>query len=450
MTQHLPTVGRAALLGLTTGARSFSGLAAQVAVTPELADRQPERTLGRPAREGASSGWSPLGELVGDKLPTTPSRLTPTVLASRLCCSPPATAVLVARAEDERGAGAARADGARAGARPRRRSRPGTGRRRCPRPPRTSPCPWRWRPAWSSAFFGYALAAAGRRGWSGGTGPAPCLEDAGRPDRWPRWRPGPETGRPSARHSRRMADGQPLPLDLGSRPEEIRHVVRRPQPSSLFELQFPQSVGIYNTYDEAQRAVDYLADEKFEVQNLAIVGTDLKSVERVLGRRNWGTVVAQGVQSGLSTGLLVALVLLIFSPPDGELPRAVLRRAGHRHRARGSASPPSATRSAAAAATSPRSARPSPPSTRSSASTRSPRRPARCCSTCPAPAPPRSSRPSSGTRTTAQRYAARSRPTSGAGRRTAREGRSSAYSQRLRLNPAYRPTMISAIRPRTM
>ena len=58
----------------------------------------------------------------------------------------------------------------------------------------------------------------------------------------------------------------------------------RPQPSSLFELQFPQSVGIYNTYDEAQRAVDYLADEKFEVQNLAIVGTDLKSVERVLGK----------------------------------------------------------------------------------------------------------------------------------------------------------------------
>jgi hypothetical protein len=88
----------------------------------------------------------------------------------------------------------------------------------------------------------------------------------------------------------------------------------RPQPSSLFELQFPQSVGIYNTYDDAQRAVDYLADEKFEVQNLAIVGTDLKSVERVLGRRNWGTVIAGGVQSGLSTGLLVALVLLIFTP----------------------------------------------------------------------------------------------------------------------------------------
>jgi hypothetical protein len=91
------------------------------------------------------------------------------------------------------------------------------------------------------------------------------------------------------------------------------------QPSSLFELQFPQSVGIYNTYADAQKAVDYLADEKFEVQNLAIVGTELKSVERVLGRRNWGTVITQGMQSGISTGLLVALVMLIFTRPGSFL-----------------------------------------------------------------------------------------------------------------------------------
>ena len=87
------------------------------------------------------------------------------------------------------------------------------------------------------------------------------------------------------------------------------------QPSSLFELQFPQSVGIFNSYADAQKAVDYLSDEKFEVQNLAIVGTELKSVERVLGRRNWGTVITQGLQSGVSTGLLVGLVMLIFTKP---------------------------------------------------------------------------------------------------------------------------------------
>jgi hypothetical protein len=88
---------------------------------------------------------------------------------------------------------------------------------------------------------------------------------------------------------------------------------------SVFELQFPQSVGIYSSYAEAQKAVDFLADAKFEVQNLAIVGTDLKSVERVLGRRNWGTVITQGLQSGISTGLLVGLVTLIFIRPESIL-----------------------------------------------------------------------------------------------------------------------------------
>jgi hypothetical protein len=91
------------------------------------------------------------------------------------------------------------------------------------------------------------------------------------------------------------------------------------QPSSIFELKFPQSVGIYQTYADAQKAVDYLADQRFEVQNLAIVGTDLKSVERVLGRRSWGTVIVQGLQSGLSTGLLVGLVMLIFTKPGNVL-----------------------------------------------------------------------------------------------------------------------------------
>jgi hypothetical protein len=89
--------------------------------------------------------------------------------------------------------------------------------------------------------------------------------------------------------------------------------------SSIFELEFPQSVGIYSTYADAQKAVDFLADEKFEVQNLAIVGTELKSVERVLGRRTWSTVILSGVQSGISTGLLVALVMLIFVRPTSFL-----------------------------------------------------------------------------------------------------------------------------------
>lgn len=85
-----------------------------------------------------------------------------------------------------------------------------------------------------------------------------------------------------------------------------------PKLSSLFQLEYPQSVGVYNTYDDAQRVVDFLADQKFPVQHLAIVGTELRSVERVLGRRNWGTVILAGVQNGVTTGIMISLLMMLF------------------------------------------------------------------------------------------------------------------------------------------
>ncbi len=100
-----------------------------------------------------------------------------------------------------------------------------------------------------------------------------------------------------------------------------------PRLSSLFELEYPQSVGVYDSYVQAQAAVDFLADAKFAVQNIAIVGTDLKSVERVTGRRNWGTVLVRGLQSGLSTGLMVTFILWFLQPqanPFVLLPGALL------------------------------------------------------------------------------------------------------------------------------
>ena len=87
-----------------------------------------------------------------------------------------------------------------------------------------------------------------------------------------------------------------------------------PKLANLFKLEFPQSVGSFATYEDAQKAVDHLADAHFPVENLAIVGTDLRSIERVLGRRTWGTVIGQGMQSGLSTGLLVAFLMWILQP----------------------------------------------------------------------------------------------------------------------------------------
>jgi hypothetical protein len=85
-----------------------------------------------------------------------------------------------------------------------------------------------------------------------------------------------------------------------------------PRIGDVFKLEYPQSVGIFQTYEDALKVVDHLAEQQFPVQNLCIVGTELKSVERVTGRQTWGTVLLRGVQSGLSTGLMVGLMMLLF------------------------------------------------------------------------------------------------------------------------------------------
>jgi len=72
-------------------------------------------------------------------------------------------------------------------------------------------------------------------------------------------------------------------------------------------------VGSYATYEEAQRAVDYLADADFQVRDVTIVGVDLMLVERVIGRLTWGRVVASGAASGAWFGLFIGLLLSFFS-----------------------------------------------------------------------------------------------------------------------------------------
>jgi hypothetical protein len=56
-----------------------------------------------------------------------------------------------------------------------------------------------------------------------------------------------------------------------------------------------------------------LADQEFPVQNLLIVGTDLKQVERVTGRLSWGRILAAGALSGGWLGLFVGLIFGLFT-----------------------------------------------------------------------------------------------------------------------------------------
>ena len=98
--------------------------------------------------------------------------------------------------------------------------------------------------------------------------------------------------------------------------------------SRLFELDYPQRVGSYDTYEEAQAAVDFLSDSKFAVENLMIVGTNLKSVERVVGRRTWSSVLVQGAISGFGTGIIVGLMFYLFMQSENTFLSLILAGLG--------------------------------------------------------------------------------------------------------------------------
>ncbi len=83
--------------------------------------------------------------------------------------------------------------------------------------------------------------------------------------------------------------------------------------SSPLTLEFPQSLAVYDDYAAAQKAVDFLADNKFPVEHCLIVGTDLKRIERITGRLTTGRVALGGVLSGLWIGLFVGLIFALFA-----------------------------------------------------------------------------------------------------------------------------------------
>ena len=84
-------------------------------------------------------------------------------------------------------------------------------------------------------------------------------------------------------------------------------------------LEYPMSLGSYDNYEAAQKAVDYLSDHEFAVENCMIVGTDLKLVERVTGRLTRGRVSGAGALSGMWMGLFVGLIFALFGQGNSTL-----------------------------------------------------------------------------------------------------------------------------------
>ena len=79
-----------------------------------------------------------------------------------------------------------------------------------------------------------------------------------------------------------------------------------------------RTVASYESYAEAQRAVDHLSDSKFPVEHVAIVGHGLRYVEQVSGRLTTGRAALAGAAQGAMLGALFGLLFgLVFDPePD--------------------------------------------------------------------------------------------------------------------------------------
>ena len=74
-----------------------------------------------------------------------------------------------------------------------------------------------------------------------------------------------------------------------------------------------ETVATFDSYEKAQRAVDYLSDNGFPVENTQIVGSDLHLVEQVTGRVTTASATLAGAGSGAWFGLFIGLLVGLFT-----------------------------------------------------------------------------------------------------------------------------------------
>jgi hypothetical protein len=72
-------------------------------------------------------------------------------------------------------------------------------------------------------------------------------------------------------------------------------------------------VASYASYRDAEKAVNYLADNRFPIEHVAIVGRELELVQQVTGRLTALDAAARGAVSGAMTGVLIGWLFAAFT-----------------------------------------------------------------------------------------------------------------------------------------
>lgn len=72
-------------------------------------------------------------------------------------------------------------------------------------------------------------------------------------------------------------------------------------------------IASYDSYVEAEAAVDYLADRRFPVEKVAIVGRDVRLVEQVVGRMTYLRAALNGAAAGALPGALIGWLFGLFN-----------------------------------------------------------------------------------------------------------------------------------------
>jgi heat induced stress protein YflT len=73
-----------------------------------------------------------------------------------------------------------------------------------------------------------------------------------------------------------------------------------------------RTIASYPSYEEAERAVDHLADSGFPVERVSIVGRGLHYVEQITGRMGYPQAALRGALTGAIIGALIGWLFGLF------------------------------------------------------------------------------------------------------------------------------------------